>query len=158
MRIIGIIGFQSLQLIIKEKTSMIWMLIVPCIYIFVFGSAFRGGGDPAQSRADLAVYNQDNGFLSGELIKGLQSENLDVDSLSLSPEEHPTRMLHIPENFTEQVLKGKEVTLTFSKKPDTHIEAAATAEMAIRKAYIRILANLTEISMSGKKEHPGAFQ
>jgi ABC-2 type transport system permease protein len=157
MRTIWLIGLQSLQHLMKDRTAVIWMLIVPCLYIFVFGSAFRGGSDPSRSTADLAVDNQDEGYLAERLIAGLKSENLRIDILTKIPEKHPIRMLSIPDSFTTNLLKGKKVHLLLTKRPDSNLEAGMTAVMGIRKAYYRLLADLAEIAVAGQKKEPASF-
>jgi len=151
MRIIRIIGFHGIRMMMKDKMAFFWMLILPCIYIFIFGSAFRGGGNPSDAKAYLAIQNKDHGFLASELVQGLKSENIRVDSLQADPEEQPGRLLIIPENFTKNVLQAKADTLKFIKKTDMDIEAGLTVSMGIRKSYYRILAGLTELEIAGKK-------
>lgn len=151
MRLIRVIGFQGIYSMMKDKMSFIWMLLVPCIYIFIFGSAFRGENNPSDSKAYLAVYNRDHGYLAAELLEGLKSENMRVDSLEAVPEEQPGRLLTIPENFTKNILQGKVDTLKFVRKPDMDLEAGMTVTMGIRKSYYIILAGLTELEMKGKR-------
>jgi ABC-2 type transport system permease protein len=151
MKNIWLIGLQSIQMLLKDKTAFIWFLIVPFIYIFVFGNVYRNDYDPSKERAYLAVENHDDSFLARKLIDGLRSENMHIDSLAGQPDYDPARILTIPENFTANLLNGKKVELVYSKHTDTNLEAAMTASMGIRKAYFRLLADLAEISVKGKK-------
>jgi ABC-type multidrug transport system permease subunit len=154
MRVIWIIARQFFRILTREKTSLFWMLVAPCLYIFVFGSAFRHQQDPSQTKAVLAVANEDAGFLSGRLIRSIRSENIQIDSLQNSPKEVPVRLLRIPAGFTDKILKGEKTTLILQKRPDSNIEAEQTAVMGIRKAVYRLLAELAEISQSGKNIGP----
>jgi ABC-2 type transport system permease protein len=158
MRNIWLIGLQSLQLLVKDKTAFIWFLIIPFVYIFVFGNINRGGSDPSEQRAYLAVENHDAGFLAQQLIDGLRSENIHIDSLAGKPDYDPARILTIPENFTKNLLKGEKVELIYSKRTDTNLEAAMTASMGIRKAYFRLLADLAESAVKGKKKDKKTLQ
>ena len=151
MKNIWLIGLQSLQMLLKDKTAFIWFLIVPFMYIFVFGNVYRNESDPSREKAYLAVENHDGGFLALNLIKGLKSENIHIDSLAGKPDYDPARILTIPENFTSNLLDGKKVELVYSKRTDTNLEAAMTASMGIRKAYFRLLADLAESAVKGKK-------
>ncbi len=151
MKNIYLIGLQSLQMLLKDKTAFIWFLIVPFMYIFVFGNVYRNESDPSREKAYLAVENHDGGFLARKLINGLKSENIHIDSLAGKPDYDPARILTIPENFTSNLLNGKKVELVYSKRTDTNLEAAMTASMGIRKATYRLLADLAEASIKGKK-------
>jgi ABC-2 type transport system permease protein len=148
MRAVFTIALHALRILLRDKTGFIWMLVVPCVYILVFGSAFKNRQDPAKAKAYLAVYNQDQGFLSERLLAGIQSEAISIDTLETYPQEPLTRMLVIPDSFTTNLLNAKKVELFFEKKSGTNIEAEATAEMAIRKSYFRLLADMSEIKVN----------
>jgi hypothetical protein len=151
MKPVFIIALHHLRLIFKEKSTLLWMVLLPLLYILVFGNAFRSGGDASQQKSYLGVYNQDQGFLAQWLIRSIASENIQLDSLSAIPENTPTRMLVIPADFTQKLVNGEQVTLVLKKKQDTNLEAEAAASMAIRKAYFRILADLTELVVNDKE-------
>jgi len=148
------IALQTLRVLRRDKTAVFWMLLVPTVYIYVFGTAFRGGGDPASARAYLAVRNLDSGFLSASLIHYLQSENLQIDSLSVAPEGDPLRLLIIPQQFSDELQAGRRVKLLFRVKTGSDLGAEATAEMAVRKAVYKLLADLTvlELEQTGADE------
>ncbi len=151
----------------RDKATLFWMFIMPVVYIFIFGSAFRGGNDPSRSWASLAVENRDAGFLSQRLIASIGSENVILDSLnsvfrpasgavvtdsaSGRPGSELVRALIIPAGFTDSLLRGEKVHLVLRKCPDSNIEAEQTAIMAVRKASFRLLADAAETSASGKR-------
>ena len=148
MNISWTIARHTLKTVLKDKTAFIWMLLVPTLYIFIFGSAFKHQQDPRKNQAYLAVMNKDRGFLSSLLLKGIRSENISVDSLKDFPEEMPTRLLIIPEDFTEKVLADEKTVLKFNVKSDAHQEATMTAKLAVQKSYIRLLAGLVEVKVN----------
>ncbi len=150
MKSIWTIAIMSLRLLTREKSTLIWMLIVPVIYIFIFGNVFSGRHDPMQVKADLSVLSLDQGELTGRLIQSLQSENLNVYQLDSIPENPHNRILIIPEGFSASMRKGKKDSLVFSKRADANAEAAMTAEMAIRKAAYRLIADMTELKVKQK--------
>ena len=140
------IALQTLRIVWRDKTSFVWMLIIPSVYIFFFGQAFKYESDPTKSKADLGIYNRDAGFLSTLLIDGIRSENIRVDSLSTRPEQINTRLLVVPEDFTQNILAGEKSELDFETRSGSNVEAEMAAELAIRKSYIRILADLVELN------------
>jgi ABC-2 type transport system permease protein len=160
-------------IVIRERAALVWMFVVPCIYIFIFGSAFRGGNDPSRTRADLAVDNRDDGFLSRRLIASIESDNVALDSLNRvfdatrsgaaaggngrASREEPVRTLVIQAGFTDSLLSGQKVHLILRKRPDSNLEAEQTAVMAVRKASFRLLADAAEAGASGKRVGPKAL-
>ena len=147
----------NLKIVYRDKTAVIWMVLVPLFYILVFGSAFNFSSDPSQAKAYLAVVNQDDGFLSQQLMAELHSEHLWIDTLHALPDEPRTRMLTIPDSFTHKVLNGTHVELLLQKKQDAHLEAQATAKLAIQKSYFRLLADLVELHLNDKQIEPAAL-
>lgn len=151
----------------REKSTLFWMFLMPVLYIFIFGSAFRGGNDPSRSWAGLAVENRDDGFLSRRLIASIGSENVILDSLnsvfrpalgisgrdsaSSRHGSEPVRTLIISAGFTDSLLRGEKVHLVLRKRHDSNFEAEQTAVMAVRKASFRLLADAAEAAASGKK-------
>jgi ABC-2 type transport system permease protein len=154
MRTVWIIARQFILLIARQKATLFWMLAAPCLYTFVFGYAFRYQNDPSKAKASLAVLNEDGGYLSARLIRSMRSENIDLDSLRNRPAEVPGRLLRIPPDFTLKVLGGDQVVLVLCKRPDANVEAEQTAVMGIRKAIFRLLADLSELSVRGKRADP----
>jgi ABC-type multidrug transport system permease subunit len=157
MRVIWIIAGQFSKILTRDRMSLVWMLAAPCLYIFVFGSAFRHREDPSQTKASLSVMNNDRGFLSARMIRSIRSENIQIDSLQALPKEPPVRLLRIPAGFTQDVLAGVKTTLVLSKRPDANAEAEQTAVMGIRKAVYRLLAELAELSDAGNEADPQAL-
>lgn len=145
MKAVWTIAQHTLRIMVKDKTSLIWMLIVPCLYILVFGSAFRHQSDPSQNRATIHVLNHDKGELSERLLKSLESENLNLTIHDTIPSYTPLRLLTIPGTFTERLKKVKRDTLLFKVKSDANVEAGMTAELAVRKAAYRVLADVIEL-------------
>ncbi len=151
MRTIWTIAKLSLRLLVNDKMAFIWMLLMPCFYIFIFGNVFRYESDRSRFRAELGIINNDRGILSGQFIKKLQSENIGIDTLNSGPADFPVRYLIIPDSFTTVLLNKKKITLLLKKRPDSDPEAEATAEMAINKAIYRLLADMTELSLNKKE-------
>jgi ABC-2 type transport system permease protein len=158
MKSIWILALQSLRLLVRDKTSVIWMLIVPCLYIAVFGSVFRYQNDQTQAKATLSVFNEDRGMLSERLIRSMESENIDMTLVEQVPEEMPNRLLTIPGDFTARLLNGKKDTLTYQSRTDANVEAGMTAEMAVRKSAYRMLADLAELRVSHHRINEQGFQ
>jgi len=108
MKRVMAIALNAFKLVLKDKTSVIWLFLVPIFYILVFGSSIKYERDHTKDKAYIAVYNQDKGFLGAQIIEDLRTENLWVDSLKSMPDEEKSKLLIIPANFTQNVLDGEK--------------------------------------------------
>ncbi len=112
MRAILNIAWISLKRLATDKTAAIWMLVVPIVYIFIFGTAFQQQGQPGTPKSHLSVLNQDKGLLSDRLLSNLGVEHLIVDTLTSWPQESfPIRTLVIPDSFTRRLFARQPVPL-----------------------------------------------
>ena len=155
MKTIWTIGKHSLKLLVNDRLAFIWMLLMPCFYIFIFGNVFRYDSDRSNAKAYLGIINNDRGILGEQFMNKLQSENISIDTLDSEPENPPTRYLTIPDSFTTTLLNKQEIKLVLKKRPDSDIEAEVTAEMGLTKAAYRLLADMTELSISDKEISTG---
>lgn len=158
MKSVWTLTVQVLRLLVRDRTSVIWMLIVPCLYIAVFGSAFRYQRDPSRYKATLTVVNRDGRQLAERLIRSLESENLELIVETLPPETAPVRMLTIPGHFSDRLMRGEKDTLFYQSRTDGDIEAGMTAEMAVRKSVFRTLADLAELRVKRLRWDESGFR
>lgn len=152
MRAVFLIAFQMFRHMKHDKTALIWTIVVPCFYIFIFGSAMRHDSDPSQTKAYLAVLNHDSeGLLAQRLLQGISTDHIQIDTLTALPEEKDKRALVIPAHFSDSLLAGKTVQIEYFKNSDMNIEASQTVELGIRKSMYRLLADLTELKINSQK-------
>jgi ABC-2 type transport system permease protein len=156
MNAIWLIGKQSIQFLLKDRTGFIWFLLVPVVYILVFGSAFQDSGtDPASVKSYLAVVNNDRGIFSERLLSYLRSENVTVDSIDHKPKELPDRMLTIPDSFSASLAEGVPVKIDFTSRAAANSQSTMTARIAVQKAYYRLLADMAELKLKGRISRAG---
>ena len=137
------IAANDIRLTWKERSVVFWMFVMPVAFIVFFGMSF-GGGAPRRYRAQLTIENRDTGFLAGELIEALRSENTSiVDTLRAG--EEAVRTLTIPEDFTRRVLAREQVTLLLSRDEGANLEASEAVSVVIFRGLLRIVSGLVEI-------------
>lgn len=127
----------------KERSVVIWMFFMPLAFIVVMGMMFRGSS-PSAPRAKLTVENHDTGFLSRELLEALQKEEIALVD-SLREDESAVRTIVIPEDFTENILSRKRVTVLLRKEGGSNIEAGEVASVAIIRSLVRMISGLIEL-------------
>jgi len=136
-RIVTKIASNDLKLSFKERSMILWAFIMPVLFMFVFGMAFRGMS-PSLVRAHLTIDNRDNGFISSALVNELGKENLkliSIDTLS----GNAVRTLVIPEGFTRDVLSRKRTTLKLVKDEDADSRGTQVVDVALMRALMKVV-------------------
>jgi ABC-type multidrug transport system permease subunit len=149
MRLILTIARHDLKMVLQDRSAVMWMFVLPVVFITFFGLVM-GGGDqagPVDAKVRLTVVDYDGEFLARALIEDLASERLEL--VELSPVEAETaedtiRTLVIPAGFTESVVGGQKVDLRLEKEPGTNQEAALVAQARIISSVARLTGRLIE--------------
>jgi ABC-2 type transport system permease protein len=139
---------QDLLLVLKDRSAVVWLILLPIVFATFFGMVMGKRSDPRDASARLTVVNEDSGFLSLALLSQLKGEGLEL--VEIAPErkektKEKIRTLVIPHDFTARVGRGDKVTLRLEKEPDTNAEAALVVEARIYRAITRVLATLIEM-------------
>ena len=104
MNVIWKIASCDFRLTMREKSSVLWIFLMPLAFMTFFGLSF-GGGSGGTPTATLTVENNDGGYLADDLISLLAGENYFIQMRDTLPEDrNPVRTLVIPEGFTDDVL------------------------------------------------------
>jgi ABC-2 type transport system permease protein len=134
------IALNDLKITYKDKMFVVWLLVFPLIFIFIFGMAFQGY-NPGDQQVTLNILNKDKGFLSQAMIKELSTDRYMVTVLD-KDEEKNFRTLIIPDGFTENVLAGKKVELILEQEQGKSLEAMQSAYSHVLKAIIKIISKI----------------
>ena len=116
---IALLARTDLKLALKERSTILWLFIMPAVFFYFIGTVTQGGVGFTDSTVELVVENGDGGYLSEHLESRLE-ENLFI---IIRPEQVPPtvegeepskyRRLVIPPDFTEQLEMDKPVALLF---------------------------------------------
>ena len=71
-----LIGFNDLRLFLRDRSSFVWLFVIPTAFVYFMGFANRGPGSPANPRPSVLVENQDSGFLSRVFLDELGAQGL----------------------------------------------------------------------------------
>lgn len=140
------LALNDLRLTIKDRTSLLWMVLLPLAFIWLFGQ--MGGDGPEELRIALNWENHDDGWLSEALLKELDSPPLDLGEAA-DPEGR-VRTLVVPEGFTAGVLAGETQTLELIAEAEADLRYGIAAQMHIVRVLTRILARLVELDLQGE--------
>ena len=152
------LGLNELRLTWKDKTSLIWMAVMPLAFILFFGSVSgRDRGEPSNTKIRLSLADQDLSWLSRALVDTLEGEDFAVtepeNPADLLGMENRTRTLVIPAGLTDAVARKEQVTLFLARQPGINDRATAVAEIHITRALIQLLGTVVQMqAIAGENE------
>lgn len=129
------IAVGDLKRVAKDRRALLWMLAMPLVMAYVFGSAIRGGGSQATW---IPVIDLDHHELSALFADQLRGEGYYIDVKdSAAQVELKTKWPYgivIPSGFGEDILHGKRVNIPLVKgsgAPDKILEVQSRLLQAI---------------------------
>lgn len=142
MRNVFTIGHQDLRLILRDRSSYIWLLVIPLLMVWFVSFTARGPGGPNTPRPTLQIDNRDAGFMGRVFLKELGQEGLRLQK----PGEPGTarRGLVIPEDFTSRVLEKKRVELRFFEIEGSDDATSTLVGFRLFRALVAFNAHLVE--------------
>ncbi len=154
------LGLNDLRLTLKDRQSIIWMLLLPIFLMWLFSNMNFGGGS-GTNQVSLSLVDHDGGWLARALVTELEDEQIALTEIhpdSLDAVQRKVRTLVIPAGFTEGALAGEQQILELQKEPDTNADYALAAEVHIIRTVVRSVGRLIEMKGSGalSGEDPGA--
>ena len=144
-------ALNDLRLTIRDRTSFIWMLIMPIAFMWFFGQ-MGGGGGGEPDRFSLAVIDRDGGWLARALVGELQGEKVQFEEIESgeAPSDEPApRTLVIPEGFTEKVVAGEQQMLRLEIHPDASEEYTLAAQVHVTRTIVRTTSRIIEMTLGG---------
>jgi ABC-2 type transport system permease protein len=121
------IALKDIQILLKDRASMIYLFLLPIVFILVLSAALGGLlGEDADSLITLPVVNSDSG---GELSQAFLDGLADAGGVQVKLYEQAQaqaqleafeigRVLTIPAGFTDDVIAGRRVDLRLVSHPD----------------------------------------
>lgn len=140
------IALTDLRLLLKEKITIFWMLILPLMITFLFGNM---SGDPSKQTTWIPVVNLDGHELSTLFIEQLKAEGYNIDPRSATDEKYVKgwyRAVIIPATFSESLLTGERVDLTFVKG-NRNFEDTLSAQSRLVHTIVRFTGALAKANV-----------
>jgi ABC-type transport system involved in cytochrome c biogenesis permease component len=151
MKAIFEIARNDLRLFFRERTSWIWLVVVPLAFVYFMGFAARGPGGPATPTVEVRLENLDQGFMGRLMLEALGEQGLRV----VAPDHiGAKRGITMPADFTERVLARQRVDLDFFKVGDADDAAAAMVELRLVRALIVMNSLLVEHAIANPAAAP----
>jgi ABC-type multidrug transport system permease subunit len=156
---IALLARTDLKLALKERSTILWLFIMPAVFFYFIGTVTQGGVGFSDSTVELVVENGDGGYLSEHLETRLEENLFSVirPEQVAPPEEgeEPAkyRRLVIQPGFTEQLEMDKPVTLLFEGLRSGYSNQYDL--FRVQKAAFSLLGDLIVVKSTGTAISPG---
>lgn len=144
MRQILHIGHNDIRIFLRNKASYLWLFVVPILFVYFMGVAFRGPGSPANPRPSVLIENNDGGFLSELLLSEMDAQGM--RRVDPAKRAEASRGIRIPADFTTNLLQKKAVQVEFFETKGTGNEAAQLVELRLARAVIALNSHLIQFA------------
>lgn len=157
MRILDM-ALKDIRQIIRDKRSLLFLLVMPVVFTYFFGFAFSSGnGENGDSRLLIGVINRDSGgILTSTMLELLESSETvrpmlvdEADSAGVDSQvvrEELAAVLVIPADFSEGTLSGREPQLEMIINEET--TSGQTARRALQTTITRAMSIAQAARMS----------
>ncbi len=147
------IGRTDLKLALRDRSTILWLFIMPAVFFYFIGTVTQGGVSFVDSTVELVVENNDGGFLSRHLESRLE-ENLfaiihpqDIPPTAEGKEPKKYRKLVVPSDFTGQLRADQQVTISFEGLKSGFSNQYDL--FRVQKAAFTVLGDLIVVKSSG---------
>ena len=142
LRAIIFLARKDLAQMFRHPSTWLWAFLMPLLFFFFIGNVTGGFSRPRTPAERIGMLAPaDAGFLAEHLERRLQQLGYRVervqDEKALAAY---ARRLTVPSRFTEEVLKGKQMTLRFGRSGEE--VAAFYDEIRVKRAAYTVLADL----------------
>jgi ABC-2 type transport system permease protein len=152
MRHVLLIGHHDVRLFLRERSSYIWLFLVPLVFVYFMGLAVRGPSGPSVARPTVLIDNRDSGFLGRVFVKELGEQGLNA----VGPQDAggAERGITVPADFTQRVLEKKQAKVVFFKIEGSDDPAAALVEVRLMRALVAMNGRLVEHAVKSQSAAP----
>lgn len=126
----------ELRQITRDKSSLFWMVLLPLLFMFIFGRIQYGSGG---AQAALTIINQDAGPFGALLVKALERPDIQLLVETRPPQQPPIRSLSIPPDFSENLKAGKPQALRLHTDSRGDSKATIRVQTLLYQGVARLL-------------------
>ncbi len=142
MRNVLLLGWHDVRLFLRERSSLVWLFVVPLVFVYFMGLAARGPSGPEVARPSVVIDNRDEGFLGRVFVQELGEQGLNV--VAPGDAAGAERGIKVPADFTRRVLAKERVKVEFYKVAGSDDPSSALVEVRLMRALVALNGRLVE--------------
>jgi ABC-2 type transport system permease protein len=160
---------KDIKIFLKERGTLLYLFVVPILFILAFGGASGMGSNPKEEAIPLPVVNLDEGSeASRTLIEalnqvgGIQCEIYDeAQAKDNLDRKKINRVLTIPTNYAADLQAGNPVTLLLVNGPDSNpakaeavqrVVAGVAADLSLQTQLIASFRQMADMQAAASSE------
>lgn len=159
---------KDIKILLKERGTLIYLFVLPILFITAFGSAAGLGSVPQEKAISLPVVNLDAGSgASQTLLDALNQGDIQCElygearAQALLDKGEIDRVLTIPASYAADLQAGRPVALRLVNGPEANptrteavyrVIAGVTADLSLETQLIASLTQMVEMQAAGSPE------
>ncbi len=150
MNMVWTVAHNDIRRFLRDKSGYVWLFLVPFLFTYFFGSAFKGDTRaPTNPKPQALIDNRDAGFMGALTVRELDAQGLRAVSPDSEDAGKVSRGVRIPVDFTERILARQPVDIELFTVQGGDLEASQMLEVRLLRAIIATLSNLIELDGAG---------
>jgi len=145
------IAAHDVRTMLRQRETLVWVFVMPFVFFYFIGTVTGGSGGGGDSVERLALRSEGQaGFLMDQLERRLGERNYEVvrfDGGQNEEFEQFSRRIEVPGGFTDEVLAGNVVELSFTGEREGL--GGDYDDMRVGRAVYTLLADLVAASELG---------
>lgn len=134
------VAWKDLKIFLNERGQLLYLFLIPMVFILAFSGALGGGSDPEESLIALPLVNLDPASEASQTLiealnaaGGVQVELYEAQQAqTLLDEGEIKRVLTIPASYGTDLEAGRSVTLRLVNHPDASAETTEALEAVVQ--------------------------
>ena len=154
------VAAHDVRSMLRQRETLVWVFVMPFVFFYFIGTVtggFGGGGDSVERLALRS--GEQAGFLLDQLERRLSERKYDVVRFEPGQDEEfeqYSRRIEVPDGFTDQVLAGNVVELSFTGERKGL--GGDYDDLRVGRAVYTLLADLVAASELGGTVSPARLQ
>ena len=142
LRSIIFVGWQDVRFQLRDKSTLLWLLVMPPVFFFFIGTVIGGlgtgiGGGQA---APIAIVAEDPGFVRDQINLRLADNDFEPEWLESLNASSPARTLKFDAGMSSRLVANEPVSAVFDTEADSLTRQFE--EIRIQRALYTVLADI----------------
>ena len=161
LRNIIFVGWQDIRFQLRDKSTLLWLLVMPPIFFFFIGTVTGGftAGISGEQATPIAIVAEDPGFVRDQVDLRLADNDFApewMESLDTGDEEpSPVRTLTLDADMSDRLAANETVSAVFETDADALVRQFE--EIRIQRALYTVLADIVVAEATAPPLSPEAL-